>query len=344
MEAEDLMLIVDDLFDECLRCNDRYRTHFPDKTGGSTRDPIGSFLDKYGEKLSETEWLDHQPLFFKVYKQNREKVLATFDSDEWIKKGDIKIWYGEDNQQEKRKNIKICISILYSYGCEMRAKLSPDQTEDWILACNDCWLADLILYHLLRCFVQAVDGTEYHNDIPSIKGLIEGIKEEAQIQDVPRTQRTQASAIPGIGFQMPSMMASLMEGMGIRSPDGRPMQEVIAGIDTTSALNTAMSALANPETMRQIGGSLAGTISQLQSAETVDMNTIGENLKNTFLDIASTATPPPASGISPDQATPIDRKELESKIDQGLSTFKTMISPLIPTETQTQPGTDTKPS
>lgn len=302
------------------------------------RDPFKVFLDKYWQLINESSEIpsfdDHKMYFQLPYARKRSDILHTLEDDNWMSK-DLSIWFGENDPDLKKLNKKIMISAFFRKASEIRDELEIKLTEEERLENPDYYLADELLYFLLKCFRQSIEGTKYAEDANNLDAIIDQIGNDIGIKtDEPR-KRSGGSGMLG-GFM--SAIGTMADNAGFKLPDGTPISKMINNIDPSKIGDALTDAIKNTDIMKNVGTAL-GSNTNGQNNGSTDMSSVLQGITSTLGKAASQMMVSGASsnGKEVDEETKKQMEEQAKKIEEG---FSNMANMFMNTVSGAMPGTN----
>lgn len=121
-------------------------------------------LNRYVSIYNSMKPEEHYIYFETLYNRNRESILNSLKSDQWIRSGQIVIQFGEGirGMVEKCRQIRIMLSDIFQIACELQAEAERalDGIDDQFISSvggKDLIRPNIILLHLIRIFYHLID-------------------------------------------------------------------------------------------------------------------------------------------------------------------------------------------
>lgn len=151
------------------------------------------FIKKYEKQLIEKKGIDfktcHAPLFRKMYFENRQHFLDICEDSNFIKDAKLKIWFGEDKEVIKKKNLRLPIYICYEKAKEMHDEASEkingeDDDEDArIVESPEYTMYFELMYYLLDCICLSLEYSGETVDLKSLRKSLKDLREDAGVDE-----------------------------------------------------------------------------------------------------------------------------------------------------------------
>ena len=184
------------------------------------------------------------------YSKYKAALLRGWKNDEWLKNGNVTIYSGAIEPDEKRK---IMLSAIYNMACKMR-----DQTRESLSGLPIEMYADreellhptYLLLHMYRLFMYALNGDQYGDEITKLNLTVVELEKELKInKDVNNNNNNtengdKKSANPFIDG-IAGLAQDFVSKMGVQGVDQGAINNVVQG---AGLMEAASSIFNRPET------------------------------------------------------------------------------------------------
>jgi len=293
----DDMIEIDNLISVCREILDGY-----DKADLTCtqrrRDPTRAFLEIYAKTAATSGLVVHINCFLEVYNNKRSKILNTLNDESWMKE-DIVIWFGGNLPNVRKNNIKIILSDIYKRGLIRHNVIESTTTEKERENIDEYYYIDELVYFLIKIFILVIEDTEYEVDIPQLKAIVAEISVDLGMTD--EIKKPVAPA-PNPFSAITSALAGAVDQMGIKTPDGKPISEMMQNIDLSKIGEMVSGVLKDESMMKNItntvstfgqnimpaqDGTTPGQIPQMNMDEV--FNNVSNMVGNAFMNSSTSA-------------------------------------------------------
>lgn len=281
--------------DETIR-----RRHGPKIDIGQNPDVLVN-LSRYISIYNNMKPHEHYTYFEIVLAQNRNHILKTLESDDWLRKGNIVIQFGMGTKLAKKtQNIKIELSEIFRIACNLQddaveATNGVDENMIAEIGGLDLIRPQIILLHLFRIFYYLTEGPdkgELGKIVTHLETELGVTKKTVGAQPSYNEGGSESGGLSGLF----NLATGMMNKMGYQPPPGLkpPSEGEISNVINTvfnnettqnaiqsmftslqgcndfgSAINTVVQNVTDPETMGAIQESVVSTatIAQQQNVQ-----------------------------------------------------------------------------
>ena len=252
-------------------------------------------LNKYQNIYNNMTPDEHYIYFEKLYNRKRSEILNILNDDNWLRKDNICIQFGEGIKsskeiEEKRKQVRIYVSDIYNITKDLQSKAEKsldgiDESLASEIGGKDLIRPQIFQLHLMRIFYHLNDDSDKQQlgkivtQLENILGVPKKTVNDEMFKSLSQNSTSGANGLSGLF----NMATSMMEKMGYKPPPGmappsdKEIGEVIQGIfgnDTTqnaiknmvsslqdctdfsSAIQEVVKNVTDPKTMEAIQGSV----------------------------------------------------------------------------------------
>ncbi len=304
-----------------------------------SKDALARGLDNYDRLSAKTNFSEHQPYFYEIYRTHRSSILKSDLSTQWLEDEAIVVWYGYHLPSVKARNIKISLSTFYNRALTIKDDLEardelfqhesklkggnytgPSPIED-----ESYYYADEMLYYLVCVFKHSIRGTRHQNDAVSLTKLITELGININLEQE-RTAPTNNSfdgllrSIIGVASQC-----------GLRAPDGSDPTEMLNSLNG-EGIGAALNSLINNDKFKQTISQAVTTIGS--NGPPTDTNSMVEVVTSLARDMTPIITeavkvadtiPPP--GVV-DTRTPEQKAAAAQQMNETVSTVSNVLNQL----------------
>jgi len=256
-------------------------------------------LRKYKNIYNNMKPEEHYKYFLDVYLENRDNILNTIESDNWLRSDNIEICFGKGIKvlEQKCKLIKIMLSKIYLISLVLREQEESDiekftHFDDINENVNSTNLIrpSILLLHLTRIFYYLNNSTDKN----TLCKIINSIEDELNITNKTghsnSTSNSNDTQNNGVFSGMFNMAKTLMDTMGVKTPENMkpPNDEEVSTIlnnvfsnkDTQNTLQKIMSSFKDAP---NFGSGIQQVLQELsQENDLQNLNSsIFENFSNT---------------------------------------------------------------
>ena len=225
---------VTDLFvvlDKVLDTHERHNLNLTD-----IDNPVQIMLQSYIKTYDKTAPKDHIWYFNNIFKKHKSIIMKGPYRDDWIKKGNVVIQYGED--VGIKNNIKIHLSSIYNTACKLR-----DDIEESLEGLPDTAQTEEILYPIIIVHYLYKIFTEINTKKTDKKKLANFTKDTAREAGLRNGDSNNNNPLDSLM----SSMSGIAKSMGIDMPEGKNMP---SGDQLTSMMSNLVE---NPQTKSMLG-------------------------------------------------------------------------------------------
>jgi len=159
-----------------------------------TASPMIGMIKKYERLIGsgKSNYEDHHaPLFVDLYRDHRVHFLDIWENPQFIGEQKLRVWFGEDNKEARKKNIRLPIGICHEKAFEMHREASDkilgedDDKDAEVLVSPEYRLHFELCYYLLDNICSAIEcsGVEYKGDLKKLKKLLKCFRSEIDVDD-----------------------------------------------------------------------------------------------------------------------------------------------------------------
>jgi hypothetical protein len=166
---------------------------YSSNNGGKGSDSILSYMKRYEKDLitsGKTTFKDHHAqMFVDMYHKYRQQFLDIVDENEFIGREKLRIWFGEEVPQVKKKNFRLPIGICYEKARKMYIEADSKITEEDddrdadILMSPEYKMHFELLYFVLDNICNALECLDFPQDLPSLRKSLKHLRSETDIDE-----------------------------------------------------------------------------------------------------------------------------------------------------------------
>lgn len=304
---------------------------------GRGRDATLAGLNNYERLANKTNFSEHQPYFYEIYKKHRSDILKTEQNDHWLENG-IFVWYGYHIPSVRSKNIRLSLSIFYSRAKTIKDDLdardelaehedklrgttstAPPSTED-----ESYYYSDEMLYYLVKLFKHSIRGTRHANDATQLTKMITELGKDLKLEG------ERPAAANGLDGLLKSIFGFASQ-CGLKAPDGSDPADALNSINGAEINGAIQSLISNDkfkETISQAVTTIGKSATPTDTNSMVDVLTgLARDMTPILTEVVRAADTIPPPGVI-DERTPEQRAKDAQQISETANAVGKVINQL----------------
>lgn len=257
-------------------------------------------LNKYLAVYNNMDPTEHYRYFETLFGQKRREILNTIQDNSWTKGSKIVIQFGQGSSvskelEQKRKQVRIMLSDIFTIAYELQSDAEQNIEElgkEFTDGSRDLIRPNILILHLMRIFYHLNDGS----DKEQLGKIVTHFENELGVSKKSVGEDRKSLPIETGGLSgLFSMATNVMKRMGFETPAGMEApsesdisnvitsvfnhegtQSVIQGMfsslkgcnDIQGAIEAVVKSVSDPETMRNIQGTVEKGFGETQEVRT----------------------------------------------------------------------------